>query len=518
MAKKSSLGDSELNLDSLMDAVTNVVGVLMIVFVMMALNTARTVQKVLSDLPPVTKEQHEEMQKQVKTLPPPPADPKQLVEDKKKTETALLKAIEQLKTVDVVDLESKMKFMDLDSFRKQLEVAKKQRETQKVEVDKLLVELERLKALLDQTPVYQPPPPTFVRLPNPRPFPGKVNETRVMVAKQGLLFLNDKNFMQPIVDGLEKIKSQLEYKEPIKIDPFAKLLQGIFGGMPAAQQAWPELAPLVSTFQMEPLAQAYKILAAANFAPNKSMLQSLGDISIVTRAPLPAVAEAVVAATQGNLSKWTALDPSRDPLKPTIKATSSGGKITFTWGAKAEEVKATPKDVLNYFVKDLAGLDGIKNVSRSKVIYDAFKIQQILERVAANPTFTGSYEMKPAVRPGAVAVQIALVPKAGGGETTEQIRAEGSSYQRLLRQVKGDPNGVAIFQVMSDAFTTYLEARKIADEIGVAATWEFLARLDITINVPGYEVQRFTPAPIAAPVVPGTAPAVRIAAPTRKLD
>ena len=58
MAKKSSSsGGSELNLDSLMDAVTNVVGVLMIVFVVMALNTARVVQKILSDLPPVTEEE-----------------------------------------------------------------------------------------------------------------------------------------------------------------------------------------------------------------------------------------------------------------------------------------------------------------------------------------------------------------------------------------------------------------------------------------------------------------------------
>ncbi|MFM7606202.1 MAG: hypothetical protein ACKO8Z_13525, partial [Prosthecobacter sp.] len=75
MAKKSSSsGGSELNLDSLMDAVTNVVGVLMIVFVVMALNTARVVQKILSDLPPVTEEEHKQMKDQVEALPPPIAD------------------------------------------------------------------------------------------------------------------------------------------------------------------------------------------------------------------------------------------------------------------------------------------------------------------------------------------------------------------------------------------------------------------------------------------------------------
>jgi hypothetical protein len=516
MAKKSSAGESELNLDSLMDAVTNVVGVLMIVFVMMALNTARVVQKILSDLPPVTPEQHQEMLEQVKALPPPPADPKKLEEDKQKTEDALKKAIEQLKTVDTTELQSRMKFMDLEAFRQKLEEAKKQRDTQKVEVDKLLTEVERLKALLDQTPIPQTLPPTYVRLPNPRPFPEKANETRIMVAKQGILIVSDKAILDPVLTGLEKIKSQLEYKE-VKIDPFAKLLQGVFGSAAAAQQAWPDIAPLVSTFQMEQVAQAYKVLADAKLAPNRAMLQALGDISIVTRSSLPVLATAVVAATQGDFSKWTALDPSRDPTKPTITATAAGGKVTLTWGSNKVEVKQNPRDVLNYFIKDLADMNNIKNRSRDKVIYDAFKIQQTLERAATSPTLaSGAFTIQPAVRPGSTAVQVALVPKAGAGETLEQMRGEGSNFQRQLRQVKGDPNGVAIFQVMPDGFTTYLEARKIADEIGVPATWEFLARLDITINVPGYEVQRFTPVP--PPTPPGTQPGVRIAPPKRKLD
>jgi hypothetical protein len=192
--------------------------------------------------------------------------------------------------------------------------------------------------------------------------------------------------------------------------------------------------------------------------------------------------------------------------------------VTFGWGATKVEVKTSPRDVVGYFTKDLADMNGIKNRSREKVIYDAFKIKQMLDRAASNPSITGSYAMQPAIRPGSVAVQVALVPKAGGGETLQQMQGEGSNYQRQLRQIKGDPNGVAIFQVMSDAYATYLEARKIADEIGVPATWEFLSKLDITLNVPGFEVQRFIAVPVTPPPPPGTVPAVRIAAPTRKLD
>jgi hypothetical protein len=518
MAKRRSDGGGELNLDSLMDAVTNVVGVLMIVLVIMALNTAQMVQKILSDLPPVTEEQHQEMLAQLKALPPPPADPKKVEEDKVLAEQALKKAIEDLKTVDTTDIAKNVIFLDLDSFRKKLDDAKKDREKEKVETDKLLAEVERLKALLDQTPVYAPPPPTYVRLPNPRPYPKDPSETRILVAQQGVIVLNEETFIKPILDGLDKVKSQLEYKD-VAVEPFKDLLLKVLGNETAIRQAWPEISPLAATFQMDQVAMAYKELAVAQLQPNKNILTSLGDIAITIRSTLPKVAEAVVAATKGDLAKWTALDPSRDPTKPTIKASVAGGKITFVYGsAKPAEVKVGPKEVLGYFVKDLAGLDAIKNKSRSKIIYDAYKIRSVLERAASNPLLSGSYTITPTIRPGSVNVVLDLTPKPGGGETLDQMKIDTSNYQRLMRQIKSDPKGVAVFQVMSDAYSTYLEARKIADDIGVAATWEFLAKLDQTITVRNYEVQRFTLPPDPRPPLPdGTVP-VTIAAPKKGLD
>jgi hypothetical protein len=67
---------------------------------------------------------------------------------------------------------------------------------------------------------------------------------------------------------------------------------------------------------------------------------------------------------------------------------------------------------------------------------------------------------------------------------------------------------------MPDAFATYLDARIIADENRVAATWETLASLDLTLPVRGFEVQRF--AKVAAPRKPGTA--VQIKGPKKSLD
>ncbi|MBK8037299.1 MAG: hypothetical protein IPK22_09220 [Verrucomicrobiaceae bacterium] len=515
MAKKSSSsGGSELNLDSLMDAVTNVVGVLMIVFVVMALNTARVVQKILSDLPPVTEEEHKQMKDKVEALPPPVADPKKLDEEKIKIDTDLKKIVEDLKTIDTSDLAAKAKSMDLDEYKKQLEARKKEREQQKAASEKLLAEVERLKALLDQTPIYQPPPAKYVRLPNPRPYPEKPNETRVLVAKQGVLSFNQPKFMQPILDGMEKVKSQLEYQR-VEYPVFAKLMEKILG--PVATKAWPEIAPLVNRMQIEHAAETYKVLAEGGIPPTKQILEAIADLSIPTRSTMPVVAAAIVSASKGSTADWVKLDPSRDPATPIIKATTSGGKITFGWGAKTAEVKANPKDVLEYFVKDLAKTKGIEDASKARTIYDATRIAALLQRAATNPLLTGSYTFEVDPQPTLAYTRLALKPKGGGGETVDALKLPNSAFIRLMRDVKADPNGVVLFQVMPDAFDAYLEARRVADEVGVAATWDFLAKLDINVNLTAYEIQRLEPAGTARPRPGGTAP-IGIAPPKKTLD
>lgn len=503
--------EQELPFVALMDTMTNVVGVLIIVLVMVGLSVASAVKKVLSDLPPVTPEELQKIVEQVKELPKL-QNPEEVEKQKEQAETDLKKAIEELKTVDTSDMQSKMKFMDLDVFKKQLEERRKERELSKAETDKVLTELERLKALLDQTPEFKPPPPTYVRLPNPRPYPEKPVETRILVAKQGVLTFSQTKFLQPILDGMEKVKSQLEYQK-VEYPPFAKLLEGILGSPANAQKAWPEIAALVDRVQIEHSAQAYKVLSEAGIVATKQMIAALADIAVPTRQTVPVVAEAVAAAAKGDVSKWVKLNPSKDPLKPVIKATAAAGKITFSWGANKQEVKTSPKDVAGYFL-DLGKLKGIEDASKARTIYDATRVQALLQRAAANPLISGSYAFEPKIIPSANLVQLALTPKGGGGETIEAMKQPNSAYIRLMRDIKADPNGVAVFQVMPDAFDAYLEARRIADGVGVAATWEFLAKLDLALNIPGYEVQRHAPAAVRA----GAGAAVSIAPPKRSLD
>jgi len=498
-------------MDSLMDAVTNVVGVLMIVFVMMALNLANSVAKILSELPPVTPEEHQQMKEQLEQTPPPPESPEKIEEKTKLAVQESKKATEDLRTIDVADMQ-KVQFMDLETFRKRLEEARVKREDEKKEVDKLLTEVERLKALLDETPEYRPEAATVVRLPNPRPYPAEPKETRVLVAKGGVIFFNQDEFMAPIMDGLSKMSSQLTYKE-IKIDPFAKVLTDVLGSAQAAQQSWNDIAPLAATFQMEDVAVAWKELTAAGLPASKEVLFGLGDIALTIRQSIGAVGTAVAALSKGDPLKWAALDPSRDPAKPTIKAVMKGTVVALTYGSKTDEVKVNPRDLMSYF-KDLSGRDGIKNKSRSVTIYDAFKIQDALKRAASNQAFTKAFGFEPEIRPGQTLVFLKLTPTSGGGESLEQIKRPESNYQRQLRQIAADPNGVALFQVMPDAFATYLEARIIADQNNVAATWETLASLELSLPVRGYDVQRFAKAAVRR----ATGDAVTIRGPKRSLD
>lgn len=505
--------EAELPFVALMDTMTNVVGVLIIVLVMVGLSVANVIKTVLSDLPPVTAEELAKIKEESQKLPELQT-PEEVQKKKEQAETDLKKVIEQLKTVDTSDMQSKMKFMDLDAFKKQIEDRRKELELTKAATDKVLQEVERLKALLDDTPVFKPPPPTYVRLPNPRAYPEKPVETRVLVAKQGILSFNQVQFMKPIFDGMEKVKSQLEYQK-VEYAPFAKLLEPILGSPAVAQKAWPDIAPLVNRMQMEFAAQAYKALVAGGVPPSKQLLATIADLSIPTRKTMPVVAEAIAAATKGDVTLWVKCDPSANPAVPVIKASAAGGKITFAWGALTKEVKATPREVLDYF-HDLGKLKGIEDVSKTRTVYDATRIQSLLQRAAANPLLAGSYAFEPKIIPTLPYVQLALTPKGGGGETVEAMKQPNSAFIRLMRDVKTDPSGVVVFQVMPDAFETYLEARRLADEVGVPATWEFLAKLDLVVNVTGYEVQRLVPTP-PRPVATGTAP-VTIAPPKRSLD
>lgn len=216
MAKRKSDGDVALNLDSLMDTVTNVVGILMIVLIMVSLNIATSINKILSELPPVDVAELERLKKEVLETKPK-EDPNKMQEEIKQIEEIVQKQTDELKTLDLTATKQNVKLVDLDSLRKQLEERRKVRDDNKVETDKLLAEVDRLKKLLDTTPVYVPPPATVVKLPNPRPMPENAVVQRFLVANNRVYYLNDEEFMKYVVAEIEKNQKNLVFGEvPVK--------------------------------------------------------------------------------------------------------------------------------------------------------------------------------------------------------------------------------------------------------------------------------------------------------------
>lgn len=208
MARRKKHEDEELPFVALMDTMTNVVGVLVIVLVMVGMSIQSTVEKILSELPPVTVEQLQELLAKMKEpkVPQKPQDvQKKIDESQKKIEIV----VAELKTIDLTDEKQRVKFMDLGDLRTKLDTAKKDRDAKKGELDKLFAELDRLKKALDDIPVHKPPPPKYVRIPNPRPLPQNSVRENFLIVKGRVIYLNDKAFLDAVSKEFEKNRSTL---------------------------------------------------------------------------------------------------------------------------------------------------------------------------------------------------------------------------------------------------------------------------------------------------------------------
>ncbi len=220
MAKRGHT-EEELPFVALMDTMTNVVGVLIIVMVMIGIGLARSVKKVLSDLPPVTIEEHAELKKQVEENTPK-QDPKKVEEESKKLLQDLKKSTEDLKTLDRTADKQQVKLTDTDALLKQLDEKKKERDKKKAEVEALIAEADKLKARLDTTPVYVPPPAVVVKLPNPRPMPDKAELHRFLIAGGRILYLNDAEHTARVENELKRGEATLSLSREIVKGPDGK--------------------------------------------------------------------------------------------------------------------------------------------------------------------------------------------------------------------------------------------------------------------------------------------------------
>lgn len=221
MARKSRPHDEELPFVALMDTMTNVVGVLIIVLVLIGLGLAKSVKKVLSDLPLVNAEEHEQLKSEMdkfKGL----RDPDEVKAELAKIQAELQTIAAELQQLTAKRDENPLNLIDVEKLAKDLETFLKTRDVRKQAVDVLLAEIDKLKLKLDTTPRYTPPPAIGVRLPKAQPMPQKAEIHRFLISEGRILYLPSEDFKKKVEEELRKGTRDYTLKQEVMKDAAGK--------------------------------------------------------------------------------------------------------------------------------------------------------------------------------------------------------------------------------------------------------------------------------------------------------
>ncbi|QTN33269.1 hypothetical protein HZ994_13420 [Akkermansiaceae bacterium] len=105
--------------------------------------------------------------------------------------------------------------------------------------------------------------------------------------------------------------------------------------------------------------------------------------------------------------------------------------------------------------------------------------------------------------PKSYRLQLSISPDlVNGGTPTDQLATPGSPYSKAAATILGDFRAVLLFQVATDSFDTYLEARRLADKANIAAGWEINGNTKFTMRIEEPEIHCLEPAPPAKPGQP----------------
>jgi len=208
---KSRSEATELNLDSLMDTVTNVVGILVLILVMVTLNIKKAVERIREEDPSqfgVSEAMLAEIQQQAQQQ-------QETIQELKIRAFGLDAQLEQDR-IEIQEQQQKVQELRRDvppakpqndplkELQKQVEERKKKQEQLQEQLAKAEVELEAVKGELGQTPEMAPKAPQIARLPNPRDAP-KGAQPILFICREGRLMFFDPEKLK------DRVKKQVQY-------------------------------------------------------------------------------------------------------------------------------------------------------------------------------------------------------------------------------------------------------------------------------------------------------------------
>jgi len=209
MARRRSDTDAA-SMDSLMDTLTNVVGILIVMLILAQVNASRSAKKLAEALKPITIEEFNETKAALDKIQQALAEAKKLQAQPELIEAELAKkklAIAQLEQ----DLAArKVPLIELATLQQKISEQQKLRDAAKAAMSALLAERDRLLALLQSTPVPVVAAPKIVRIPKSRPIPDKASFQRFIVANQRIYHVDVDLGMRLIMDDFNRSKLTLE--------------------------------------------------------------------------------------------------------------------------------------------------------------------------------------------------------------------------------------------------------------------------------------------------------------------
>jgi hypothetical protein len=211
-----SSDEPAVNLDSLMDALTNVVAVLILVLILLQADVGKAVERLLGNLKPATPEQIEQAKNQLAHLTRERDAAKALLNAKAPDPKQLDAARAQLALLETSLKEQNIRLLEVETLSKLQAKHQKELDVENQKTNKLLEEIRKLEALLDSTPVPQARKPDIVRIPNSRPIPDGANLYYAYVLGNRVHLVDPVTARKMVMDEFEKIRSKT-LRETIKV-------------------------------------------------------------------------------------------------------------------------------------------------------------------------------------------------------------------------------------------------------------------------------------------------------------
>ncbi len=198
-------------MDSMMDNMTNVVGTLLLVLIIVQMgvkNNADTVEEELAKVTPQQVQQAKQQLALAKTTAEKTGANQEAISQKAKSKQDDLRAFE-------TTLEQKgIKVRDFETLQKDLIAKRDAEKSEKQVVAGLLGERDNLRATLDKTPAPKGPPPIDVRVPVAKAVPPGAFMYRVLCLSNKVYMISDFGWRTRVWTELEKEKNSLRHDKP----------------------------------------------------------------------------------------------------------------------------------------------------------------------------------------------------------------------------------------------------------------------------------------------------------------